>query len=148
MLRDVNQEPLAFCIRCCTCKKHKIDIKGRQSGVPCFLYTVLHVFKIDVKGRQSGAPCFYTCWFAIRACDRKWAPCVNQEHLLLIGRSLGDRPNAQKCSSPYAVRRVTLWKLIDHCLTRSLNLKRITLESRYICMSEGSTIAVWPDCWT
>jgi hypothetical protein len=43
MLRDVNQEPLAFCTQRCVCKKHKIDVKRRQSGAPCFLYVVLHV---------------------------------------------------------------------------------------------------------
>ncbi len=34
MLSDVDGEPLTFCTRCCMCKKHKIDDKGRQSGVP------------------------------------------------------------------------------------------------------------------
>jgi hypothetical protein len=27
----------------CACKKHKIDVKGHQSGVPCFLYAALRV---------------------------------------------------------------------------------------------------------
>ncbi len=54
MLRDVNWEPLAFCMRRYLCKKHKIDIKGHQSGAPCFLYVAL----LDVKGRQLGAPYF------------------------------------------------------------------------------------------
>jgi hypothetical protein len=43
ILRDINREPLAFCMMCCTCKKYEIDVKGRQSGVSCYLYTVLYV---------------------------------------------------------------------------------------------------------
>jgi hypothetical protein len=42
-IRDVNWEPLTFCTRCGVCKKHNIDVKGRQLGAPCFLYTMLHV---------------------------------------------------------------------------------------------------------
>jgi hypothetical protein len=42
MLKDVNQDHLAFCMHC-TCKKLKIDVKGRQSGAPCFLYVALRV---------------------------------------------------------------------------------------------------------
>jgi hypothetical protein len=37
MLRDVNQEPLVFCMWHCACKKYKIDVEGYQSGAPCFL---------------------------------------------------------------------------------------------------------------
>jgi hypothetical protein len=42
MLRDVNQEHLTFCMLRYTCKKYKIDVKGRQSGAPCFLYALVH----------------------------------------------------------------------------------------------------------
>jgi hypothetical protein len=41
MLRDINQKPLSFCMRRCVCKKYKIDVKGRQSGSPTFLYVAL-----------------------------------------------------------------------------------------------------------
>jgi hypothetical protein len=41
MLRNINQEPLAFYMRRCACKKHKIDVKGRQSGATCFLYALV-----------------------------------------------------------------------------------------------------------
>jgi hypothetical protein len=34
---NFNREPLAFCMRRYTCRKHKIDDKGRQSGAPRFL---------------------------------------------------------------------------------------------------------------
>jgi hypothetical protein len=33
-IRDVIRELLAFCTQRCTCKKHKIDVKGRQLGAP------------------------------------------------------------------------------------------------------------------
>jgi hypothetical protein len=44
----------------CTCKKRKIDVKGCQSGVPCFCMRCCACKKhrIDVKGRQSRASCF------------------------------------------------------------------------------------------
>jgi hypothetical protein len=41
MIRDINREPLAFCMRCYGCKKHKIDVEGRQSGAPFFLYMLV-----------------------------------------------------------------------------------------------------------
>jgi hypothetical protein len=40
MIRDVNQEPLAFCTRHCACKKNKIDDKERQSGAPLLFVCV------------------------------------------------------------------------------------------------------------
>jgi hypothetical protein len=43
MLRDVNHEPLAFYMWRCVYKKHKIDVKGRQSESPYFLYMTLHM---------------------------------------------------------------------------------------------------------
>jgi hypothetical protein len=60
MIRDLNREPLAFYTQHCTCKKHKIDDKGCQSGAPCFCTwrCACKKYKIDDKGRQSGAPCF------------------------------------------------------------------------------------------
>jgi hypothetical protein len=36
MLRDINQEPLAFYMWHYACKKHKIDVNGRQLGDPFF----------------------------------------------------------------------------------------------------------------
>jgi hypothetical protein len=42
-MRDVNQEPLTFCMWCCACKKHKTDVKGLQSGAPCLLYIALRM---------------------------------------------------------------------------------------------------------
>jgi hypothetical protein len=35
-IRDVNREPFAFCMQCCAYKKHKIVVKGHQSGAPFF----------------------------------------------------------------------------------------------------------------
>jgi hypothetical protein len=43
MIRGVNREPLAFCMRRYACKKYKIDDKGRELGAPCFLYMALRV---------------------------------------------------------------------------------------------------------
>jgi hypothetical protein len=40
--QDINRGPLAFYTRHCICKKYK-SRTGCRSGVPCFLYTVLHV---------------------------------------------------------------------------------------------------------
>jgi hypothetical protein len=120
MLRDVNQEFIAFYTRCCTCKKHKMDDKVRQSRAPyfCMRCCVCKKYKIDVKRRQLRAlyfcmrccTCknirsmirdvnqepltFCTRWFPDRACNRKCAPCVNGECLLLGGHSLANRPNA------------------------------------------------------
>jgi hypothetical protein len=42
-LRGVNREHITFCMWRCTCKKHKIDVNGRQSKAPYFLYAVLHM---------------------------------------------------------------------------------------------------------
>jgi hypothetical protein len=39
---DVDQEPLAFCMWCCTCKKYK-DRMGCRSRALFFLYAVLRV---------------------------------------------------------------------------------------------------------
>jgi hypothetical protein len=39
---DVDQEPLTFCMWCCVCKKYK-NRTGHRSGVPCFVYMVLHM---------------------------------------------------------------------------------------------------------
>jgi hypothetical protein len=40
--RDVNQEPLAFCMWHCACKKYKSRVE-RRSGASCFLYAALQV---------------------------------------------------------------------------------------------------------
>jgi hypothetical protein len=40
MLREVNQKPLTFCMQYCAYKKHEIDVKGRQSGAPCFFVCI------------------------------------------------------------------------------------------------------------
>jgi hypothetical protein len=42
-VRDINQESLVFCMWRCACKKHKIDVKGHQSGVPYLLYAMMHM---------------------------------------------------------------------------------------------------------
>jgi hypothetical protein len=60
MVRNINREPLVFCMRRCTCKKYKIDVKGHQSGAPyfCMWHYACKKNKIDVKGYQSEAPFF------------------------------------------------------------------------------------------
>jgi hypothetical protein len=40
MLRDVNWEPLTFCMQRYMCKKHKTNVKGHQSGAPCFFIRI------------------------------------------------------------------------------------------------------------
>jgi hypothetical protein len=46
--QDINWVPLAFCARCCACKKYKDD-KGRQLGAPYFfLRGVTHVKTYDM----------------------------------------------------------------------------------------------------
>jgi hypothetical protein len=42
MLRDINWEPLTLCTWRYVYKKYKVDVKRRQSGVPSFLYMLVH----------------------------------------------------------------------------------------------------------
>jgi hypothetical protein len=46
---DVNREPLTFCMRRYICKKHKIDVMGRQSEAPCFLYALISWSCVQLK---------------------------------------------------------------------------------------------------
>jgi hypothetical protein len=76
MLRGVNQELLAFCTWHYTCKKHKIDVKGRQSGAPgyCLRVGLLTVRAIGSKplayvylGKAS-----WIVWMRRNACRLVW----------------------------------------------------------------------------
>jgi hypothetical protein len=77
---------------------------------------------------------FCTHWFADHACDRNYAHCVNREHLLLFERNFTDCHNVQKHSSPCAVSKIALWKLIGRWVIRNLghlHISLIWLTNRY-----------------
>jgi hypothetical protein len=57
----INQEPLAFYIRRCACKKHKLDAKRLSIGGPLlFICDAAHVKSISymLMDHQSGTPYF------------------------------------------------------------------------------------------
>jgi hypothetical protein len=60
MLRDNNHEPHVFVCGAVYVKKHKIDVKGSQSGARYFFVRRCECKKdkIYVKGHQSEATCF------------------------------------------------------------------------------------------
>jgi hypothetical protein len=72
---------------------------------------------------------FYTLvrWSYVRS---KVSPLRQSGRLFLFGQSFTDHHDAQKRLSPCVVLEITLWKLIDHWLIWSWNLKQIAQNPR------------------